>query len=158
MITIGEPLPDFELVDQNGTAISSSALQGKNVLLSFHPLAWTGVCQRQMESLEMNASKFEDLSTKAFGISVDSVPCKKAWAESMGVTKTPLLADFWPHGELAQRLGIFREEDGISERANIIVDQQGSIQWMKVYPIGDLPDLEEVFQVLKNLNSKSQSK
>ena len=153
MIAVGTSLPEFELKDQHGMAVSSSTLRGNNVLLSFHPLAWTGVCQRQMESLEMNASEFNNHNAKAFGISVDSAPCKKAWAESIGVKITPLLADFWPHGNLAQKLGIFREEDGISERANMIVDKQGSIRWMKVYPIGDLPDLDEVFEVLKDLNS-----
>ena len=153
MIAIGTLIPKFELNDQHSTPISSSALRGKNFLLSFHPLAWTGVCQRQMEALEMNASVFADLDTQAFGVSVDSRPCKKAWAESINITITPLLADFWPHGGLAQSLSIFRDADGISERANVIVDKHGVVQWLKVYPFGDLPDLEEVFQVLKDLNS-----
>jgi len=153
MISIGTKVPAFELKDQNGTTLESSTLRGKNVLLSFHPLAWTGVCQRQMESLEMNMSVFADLNTQAVGVSVDSVPCKKAWAKSINIKGTPLLADFWPHGELAQSLGILRDADGISERANIIVDKHGVVQWIKVYPIGDLPDLEELFQVLINLNS-----
>lgn len=153
MIAIGKPIPDFELKDQNGSPISSSELRGKNVLLSFHPLAWTGVCQRQMETLEMNASVFADLDTQAFGVSVDSVPCKKAWAESINIKTTSLLADFWPHGGLAVSLGIFRNADGISERANVIIDKHGIVQWLKVYPIGDLPDLKEVFQALKDLNS-----
>jgi peroxiredoxin len=93
MIAIGTPIPDFELNDQHGTPISSSTLRGKHFLLSFHPLAWTGVCQRQMEALEMNASVFADLDTQAFGVSVDATPCKKAWAESINITITPLLAD-----------------------------------------------------------------
>jgi alkyl hydroperoxide reductase subunit AhpC len=71
----------------------------------------------------------------------------------MNVKETPLLADFWPHGGLAQALGIFRDADGISERANVIVDGAGIVQWIKVYPIGDLPDLEAVIQVLRDLNS-----
>jgi len=153
MISIGTKVPAFELKDQNSTTLESSTLRGKLVLLSFHPLAWTGVCQRQMEALEMTASVFDDLNTLAFGISVDSVPCKKAWAASMNVEKTRLLADFWPHGELAQALGIFRETEGISERANVILDGHGVVRWIKVYPIGELPDLEEVIQVLKDLNS-----
>lgn len=153
MIAIGAPVPEFELKDQNGAQIASSTLRTTNMLLSFHPLAWTGVCRRQMESLEMNASVFADLGTRAFGISVDSVPCKKAWAESINIKDTSLLADFWPHGGLAQSLGIFRDAEGVSERANVIIDKNGVVQWIKVYPIGDLPDLEEVFQALKDLNS-----
>ena len=153
MIAIGAQVPAFELKDQNGMAMASSELRGRLALLSFHPLAWTGVCQRQMEALEMTASVFDDLNTLALGISVDSVPCKKAWAESINVKTTPLLADFWPHGGLAQSLDIFRDADGISERANVIVDKHGVVQWIKVYPIGDLPDLEELLHVLRNLNS-----
>jgi len=153
MISIGTKSPEFDLKDQSGTQHRSSELRGKNLLLSFHPLAWTGVCQRQMESLEMNTGVFEELNTTAFGISVDSTPCKKAWAESIHIEDTPLLADFWPHGGLAQALVIFREAEGISERANIIIDGEGVVQWIKVYPIGEVPDLAEVIQVLKNLNS-----
>lgn len=154
-ITVGKKIPEFSLKDHAGTTHDSTALRGKNVLLSFHPLAWTGVCQRQMESLEMNAETFNQLNTVAFGVSVDSSPSKKAWAESIHVTKTPLLADFWPHGGLAQALGIFKEDAGISERANIIADVNGVVKWLKVYPIGELPDLAEVIQVLKNLNSSA---
>ena len=153
MITIGTEISRFELKDQHGTLIPSSTLRGKNVLLSFHPLAWTSICQRQMEALEMNAAVFAELGTRALGISVDSVPCKKAWAESMNVKATSLLADFWPHGGLAKVLGIFREADGISKRANVVIDGAGIVRWIKVYPIGDLPDLEEVIQVLRDLSS-----
>jgi len=152
-ITVGSKAPEFTLKDQNGIMHSLYDLRGKNVLLSFHPLAWTGVCQRQMEALEMNVSIFEELSTVAFGVSVDSAPSKKAWAESMNVKTTPLLADFWPHAGLAIKLVIFREEDGISERANVVIDPDGVVQWIKVYPIGELPDIEEVIRVLRNLNS-----
>lgn len=152
MISIGTKVPDFQLKDQNGVVHTASDLRGKNVLLSFHPLAWTGVCQRQMEALEMNAAVFGELNAIAYGISVDSTPCKKAWAESMNVKTTPLLADFWPHGGLAQALDVFREAEGVSERANVIVDGEGLIRWIKVYPLSEVPNLEEVIQVLRNLD------
>ena len=153
MIPIGMKVPAFQLKDQNGLVHSSTDLPGKHILLSFHPLAWTGVCQLQMEALEMNASAFAELTDTAFGVSVDSIPCKKAWAESMTVSQTALLADFWPHGGLAQSLGIFREVEGISECANVIVDSEGIVRWIKVYPMGEVPDVEEVLAVLKELRS-----
>ena len=151
-IVVGASAPDFVLKNQNGEEHSLAGLRGKNVLLSFHPLAWTGVCVRQMEALEMNTDRFAELNTSAFGLSVDSVPCKTAWAKSMNVERTPLLADFWPHGAVARAFGIFREEDGISERANIIIDPDGIVRWIKVYPIGEDPDFEEVIQTLGDLN------
>ncbi len=153
MISIGTKVPEFELKDQHGQSFSPANLRGRLVLLSFHPFAWTGVCQRQMEALEMNVSIFEGLHAVAFGVSVDSSPCKKAWAKSMNVIRTSLLADFWPHGGLAKALGIFREDDGISERANVVLDAHGVVQWIKVYPIGESPDIQEVVQVLKDLGS-----
>jgi peroxiredoxin len=152
-ITVGAQAPEFELKDQDGTTHSLMSLRGRSVLLSFHPLAWTGVCQRQMEALEMNAERFEALGVQVFGISVDTVPSKKAWAESIGVKKTRLLSDFWPHGEVAKSLGIFRETEGVSERANMIVDASGTVQWVKVYPIGEVPDLPAVFEILDSLRA-----
>jgi len=152
MIEIGAQLPGFELPDQDGVQHAASALGGQYLLLSFHPLAWTGVCQRQMKALEFNKDRFAALNTKAFGISVDASPSKKAWAEAMGVKETRLLSDFWPHGELASALGIFIQEKGISERANIVVDAEGIVRWVKGYPMPEVPDIEEIFEVLSGLD------
>ncbi len=145
----GEESPDFILKDQNGNDFKLSDFKGKKVILSFHPLAWTDICARQMQSLEENKKIFEELNTIAVGISVDSVPCKKAWAESLGLKETRILADFWPHGEVAKKFGIFREKQGFSERANIIVDEEGKIIFFKVYDIKTLPDINEVVEFLK---------
>jgi peroxiredoxin len=78
------------------------------------------------------------------------VPCKKAWADSLGIVSTSLLSDFWPHGGLAQLYGILREKEGFSERANILVDQSGSIAFFKVYDLKQLPDLNEITDLLKS--------
>ncbi|HDS29055.1 MAG TPA: redoxin domain-containing protein, partial [Candidatus Acetothermia bacterium] len=132
---------------------SLPSLRGRRVLLSFHPLAWTGVCQRQMEALEMNADRWEQLNVSAFGVSVDSAPCKKAWAQSIHVEKTPLLADFWPHGGLARALGLFREQEGFSERANVLIDENGMVRWIKIYPLPEAPDIEELMDAIRTLES-----
>jgi peroxiredoxin len=148
---VGDQAPDFVLKDQNEKEFKLSDHRGKRVLLSFHPMAWTGVCAKQMKSLEDNKAKFDSLNTVAAGLSVDSIPSKKAWADSLGIKHTSLLADFWPHGGVAQRFGMFRERGGTSERANIIVDEQGKIVFVKVYPIPELPDIDEIIEFLKNL-------
>ncbi|HEY9205248.1 MAG TPA: peroxiredoxin [Candidatus Methanoperedens sp.] len=144
----GDKAQDFILSDQDERMIQVSAFRGRKVLLSFHPLAWTKVCADQMKSLEKNRGRFEKLNTVALGISVDTVPSKKAWAKELGIRNTMLLSDFWPHGEAAISYGIFRQEDGTSERANIIVDEKGNVVFVKVYPIGQLPDIEEIIRVL----------
>ena len=87
----------------------------------------------------------------AVGISVDSVPCKKAWAENLGIEKTLLLADFWPHGEVAKAYNIFWEKEGFSERANIIIDEEQRIAWVKIYPIRELPNIQEVLNELAKI-------
>lgn len=147
----GEVAPDFILKDQNGNDFRLSEQKGKRVLLSFHPLAWTDICAKQMQSLEANQATFASLNTVAVGISVDSVPCKKAWADSLGIKGTPLLADFWPHGQVAQLYGLFRDRNGFSERANVIVDEKGKVALVKVYEIKQLPDINEIIGVLKKL-------
>lgn len=146
---VGDQAPDFVLKDQNEKEFKLSDHRGKKVLLSFHPLAWTGVCTQQMKSLEDNKAQFDAANTLAVGLSVDSIPSKKAWADSMGMKHTSLLADFWPHGGVAKQFGLFREKGGTSERANIVVDENGKIVFVKVYPIAELPDINEIIDFLK---------
>ena len=148
---IGKTAKDFTLKDQNGKEFKLSSFSGKRVLLSFHPLAWTDVCAKQMKSLEDNREILGSLNTIALGMSVDTIPSKKAWAKSLSIENTPLLSDFWPHGEVAKRYGIFREKNGFSERANIIIDENQKIVFFKVYEISQLPDMNEIIDFLKNL-------
>lgn len=77
MAEIGEQAQDFSIPDQNGNGTRLSGFPGKRVVLSFHPLAWTSICARQMKALEANREAFDALGAVALGISVDSVPCKR---------------------------------------------------------------------------------
>ena len=147
----GEMAPDFTLNDHKGNEFKLSSMRGKRVLLSFHPLAWTGICAKQMQALEANKDTFQSLNTLPLGLSVDSVPSKKAWAESLGIESVQLLADFWPHGRVASLYGVFRESSGVSERANIVVDEQGKVVFSKVYEMSQLPDIEQVIGAIKAL-------
>lgn len=148
MIAVGSKAHDFTLSDHNGKQVMLSELKGRKVLLSFHPLAWTSVCAEQMKSLEANYAQFEKLNTIAFGLSIDSVPCKKAWAKELAVVNTSLLCDFWPHGGVAKLYDIFREKDGFSERANIIVDEGLKVTLAQTYPLSQLPDIKEIIKFL----------
>jgi peroxiredoxin len=146
----GDKAKNFTLEDQNEELFKLSSFRGKKVLLSFHPLAWTSVCSEQMKSLEANKDAFRSLNTLAVGVSIDTQPSKKAWAESLGIKSTSLLCDFWPHGKVARLYGLFRRKDGFSERANIIITTDQKIGFTKVYPIGQLPDIKEILKQLKN--------
>jgi peroxiredoxin len=150
-VKVGDPVADFILKDNRGKEIRLSELKGKKVLLSFHPLAWTSVCADQMKSLEGNLKEFEKLNTVALGLSIDTVPSKNAWAKSLGIKETKLLSDFWPHGGVANQLGLFRDKDGFSERANVILDENQKVIFIKIYDIPQLPEIKEILNFLKNL-------
>jgi peroxiredoxin len=148
---VGEKAQDFTLFDHNDKKFKLSDFKGKRILLSFHPLAWTSVCAKQMQSLEKNFDEFKKLKTIAVGINIDSVPSKNAWAKTLGIKKTRLLSDFWPHGNVAQMYGIFREKDGFSERANIIINENQELDFIKIYEIPELPDIKEILTYLEEI-------
>jgi peroxiredoxin len=146
---LGDLAPDFQVKDHYDKMFKLSELKGKKVLMSWHPLAWTSVCAEQMKSLEANLNNFRSLNTIGVGMSVDTVPSKTAWAKELKIQETKLLSDFWPHGEVAKKYGIFREKNGFSERVNIIIDEDQKIIFFKVYEIRTLPDIEEIITFLK---------
>ncbi len=146
---VGKAIPKITLPDQEGKAVDLAKLRGRRILLSFHPLAWTRVCALQMQALEANAGEFGQANAIAFGVSVDPSPSKKAWAESLGIAKTRLLSDFWPHGAVAAALGLFHDKEGFSDRAGLVLDEEGVIRFAKVYPIPELPDIDEQIRFLK---------
>ena len=148
-IIVGSMAPDFTLEDNQGGTFNLKDFRGKKVLLSWHPLAWTSVCTDQMRALEANWDRFEKLNTVPVGLSVDPVPGKAAWAAVLSIRNVKLPSDFWPHGKAASELGIFNEELGLSERANILIDEDGKVAWVKVYPMSQLPDIEEVFAAIE---------
>jgi peroxiredoxin len=152
MIQPGDPAKNFSLKDQNDKTFDLYEQSGKRTLLSFHPLAWTEYCAAQMKSLEDKQEVLASLNCVPVGISVDSVPCKRAWAGSLAITQTPLLCDFWPQGEVARKYGIFRDQNGFSERANVIINEKQKVVFVKIYPVHSVPDIEEIIGVLKGMH------
>jgi peroxiredoxin len=86
------------------------------------------------------------------GISIDHIPALKAWSESIGNITFPLLSDFWPHGAVAQRYGVFRSDLGMAERAIVIVDDAGTIRYIDVHELREQPDEEQIFEVITTLH------
>ncbi len=150
----GDKAPDFTLLDHNEKKFKLSHFKGKRILLSFHPLAWTSVCAKQMKSLEYNFDEFKKLNTVAVGINVDTIPSKKAWAETLKIKNTSLLSDFWPHGKVAKLYNIFIEKKGFSKRANIIINENQRIEFVRIYEISELPDISEILTFLRELDSE----
>ena len=96
-------------------------------------------------------TKFAGLNVQVLGISVDHVPCLKAWAESLGGIHYPLLSDFWPHGEVAEQYGVLRHDEGITERAIFIIDKKGIIRYIDVHDIDSQPDNDVLLSELEKI-------
>jgi alkyl hydroperoxide reductase subunit AhpC len=92
-------------------------------------------------------------------MSIDSVFSHLAWQKfEVGKLNYPLGSDFFPHGEVARRFGVLREGDpipGISERAVFVIDKDGIIRFSKVYELGEVPENEDVFEVLREMAKTS---
>lgn len=148
----GDIAPDFELRSHRGGSVKLSDFRGKkNVVVAFHPLAFTPVCATQMASYQSDLPKFDSSDTAVLGISIDPQPAKTAWAKEIGVSSFDLLSDNYPYGDVAKRYGVFREKDGISDRAVFVIDKEGKVRWSKVYDIPQQPDNAEVFDALSSL-------
>lgn len=148
-IKIGDKAPDFTLKNQNKEDIKLTDLAGKKVILSWHPLAYTSVCTDQMRSLQRNFEKIQDKSdTVVIGLSVDPFPAKQKWADILDLRDINIVSDFFPYAEVTKAYGLFNKENGASQRANVIVDEEGNVKWVKVYEPSELPDIEEVIENL----------
>ena len=97
------------------------------------------------------------MQAQVLGISVDSVPCLVAWADSLGKISYPLLSDFWPHGKVAKKYGVLRD-DGRSERALFILDRDGVIRYIDIHDIDDQPDNEVLFAELRRIDPSAAAK
>jgi peroxiredoxin len=150
-LSAGDTAPDFDLGTHRGGRVRLSTFRGeKNIIVAFHPLAWTPVCATQMRNYEADLAWFAEHETHVLGISVDAGPAKTEWAKSLGGISFDLLSDFHPHGGVAEAYGVGRD-DGISERAVFVVDKQGTVVFSRVYEIPVLPDNAEVRQVIEGL-------
>ena len=109
MIETGSEAPDFDLEVDKSTRSRLADYRGRrNVLLVFHPFAFTPVCEEEARDLQENLPSFESSDTDVVLVSCDSAPARQAWKEKLGLTYT-LASDFWPHGEAAKAYGVFDE-------------------------------------------------
>ena len=103
-------------------------------------------------------AKFAGLDAQVLGISVDHLPCLRAWADSLGGINYPLLSDFWPHGEVAQKYDVLRAADGKTERALFIVDKLGIIRYIDIHDIDLQPDNDELRQALRQVDPEAAAR
>jgi peroxiredoxin len=145
--------PDFELANQFGEHIRLSDFRGKRpVALVFFPLAFSSTCTTELCELRDNLNLFRTEGVELMGISVDSKATLRAFAEAEGYD-FPLLADFWPHGEVAREYGVFLDEKGFANRATFLVDVDGVIRASFVTAPGQARSLEDYTAALAELHT-----
>jgi peroxiredoxin len=131
-IETGSRAPDFDLESDDGGRVRLSDFTGRrNVLLVFHPRAFTPVCEEEALDLQENLEAFEDADTEVVLVSCDTAPARKAWKRQLGLTYT-LASDFWPHGAAAQAYGVFDETRGTPVRGTFLIDKSGTVVWSLV--------------------------
>lgn len=139
-LAVGTEAPDFTLKDQDNQPVTLSDYRGhKNVLVVFFPLAFTGICQGELDEIRDNLSRYENDGTATLAISVGPSATHKAWSTQSGFT-FPVLSDFWPHGTVAQAYGVFNEDRGIANRGTFVIDRSGVIRFSEVNQPGEARD------------------
>lgn len=154
-LKVGDRAPEFSLRAVSGDAVALADYRGKkNVVLSFVPAAWTPVCSDQWPGYNITKDLFETHDAVLLGITVDNIPTLYAWTRQMCTPGEklwfPVLSDFYPHGQVAQRYGILRS-DGVSERALFVIDKEGIIRYVDIHDINERPPLEDLVKALEGL-------
>jgi mycoredoxin-dependent peroxiredoxin len=131
-IETGSAAPEFDLETEDGGRVRLSDFRGRrNVLLVFHPRAFTPVCEEEALDLQENLASFEDADTEVVLVSCDPAPARRAWKRQLGLTYT-LASDFWPHGAAAQAYGVFDDTRGTPVRGTFLIDKSGTVVWSLV--------------------------
>jgi peroxiredoxin len=152
----GTPAPDFAIRSTPDQTVSLTEFRGQPVILAFYPADWSPVCGDQMALYNEILPEFRHFNAELIGISVDGIWCHLAFAKDRKL-QFPLLSDFEPKGAVARAYGVYREQDGVSERALFVIDGKGIIRWGYVSPIGVNPGADGIILALEELQQKEAS-
>ena len=148
----GTAAPDFTLNTTPDQTISLSEFRGRPVILVFYPADFSPVCGDEMTLYNELLPEFQRYNAEVIGISVDGVWCHLAFSKERNL-KIPLLTDFEPKGKVAKKYGVYRKNDGITERALFLIDKDGIIRWSYVSPIGVNPGADGILKALEDISS-----
>jgi peroxiredoxin len=133
-IRTGDTAPEFDLEVAHGERVRLSDFRGRsNVLLVFHPFAFTAVCEEEARDLQENLDAFRNAQTEIVLVSCDPSPARQAWREELGAEYT-FASDFWPHGAAARAYGVFNELNGAPHRGTYLIDREGTVIWSLLSP------------------------
>ena len=153
ILEAGSQAPEFSLPSTPDQRVSLSSFRGKLVVLAFYPADWSPVCGDQMALYNEMLGEFRKQKVQLLGISVDGAWCHAAFTSDRKL-HFPLLADFEPKGAVAKSYGVYREADGVSERALFLIDGEGVVRWSYLSPIGVNPGADGIFDALDALTGK----
>ena len=132
MIETGSRAPDFDLQVIGSERVRLADFRGRrNVLLVFHPFAFTPLCEEEARDLEENREAFDSADTDVVLVSCDAAAARQAWKRQLGLTYT-LASDFWPHGAAAKAYGVFDESKGAAVRGTFLIGKDGIVVWSLV--------------------------
>jgi len=151
----GEKAPNFTLRATDKSEVSLEDYKGKNVVLLFFPLAFTGTCTEELCNMRDDIATYNDLSAEILAVSVDSLFTLEKFKEAQGYN-FPLLSDF--NKTVSRAYDTFYEDfvldmKGVSKRSAFVIDKEGVIQYAEVLEsAGDLPNFEAIKETLSSLN------
>ncbi len=155
MIEVGHKAPDFKLPDTDKNEVTLESFKGKNLVIFFFPMAWTGVCTKEMCSVQEDYKMYNSLNAAVIGISVDSHLALKKFKEENKI-EYPLLSDF--NKTTIHDFGIVQSSfsavyKDVAKRATVIIDKNGIVKYIQVTPTpGDLPEMEPIKAALKAIS------
>ena len=131
-VRTGDAAPEFDLAVGARERVRLSDFRGRsNVLLVFHPFAFTQVCEDEARDLQENLPAFRDAGTEIVFVSCDPAPARQAWKRDLGA-EYAFASDFWPHGAAAKAYGVFDEATGAPHRGTFLIDREGIVVWSLV--------------------------
>ena len=131
-VKTGDRAPEFDLALTKGERVTLSDFSGRsNVLLVFHPFAFTQVCEDEARDLQANLEAFRNANTEIVFVSCDPPAAREAWKHELGA-EYAFASDFWPHGAAAKAYGVFNERTGAPHRGTFLIDRDGTIIWSLV--------------------------
>lgn len=153
-LPVGTAAPDFKLRCTPDQAVTLGDFAGQPVILAFYPADWSPVCGDQVTLYNELLPEFKRYHANLLGISVDGAWCHAAFARDRKL-HFPLLADFEPKGAMARAYGVYRQQDGVCERALFVIDGAGTIRWSYVSPIGVNPGADGILAALEALSPQA---
>jgi peroxiredoxin len=131
-ISTGDKAPDFDLAGPWPSRIRLGDFVGRtNLLLVFHPRAFTPVCTEEALDLQENLPRFADAGTEVMLVACEPAATRQAWKEQLGLTYH-VPSDFWPHGAVAEAYGVFDRGEGVPVRGTFLIDRNGVVVWSLV--------------------------